>query len=621
MKQIVYILLILIMLTACAKTQTFYFNSNVPDVWVATSEDNGCFTPCKLSVDFNPEDSESAEIHVGNDLSFEADAYVYDDNDDLLHRDDFDAKKPRRMGSIIDSELRDMIEYSIVIPIYLPFGTSTTSSITIEIATIRPSVTTTDLSSGGNGISYVFTPIYYDTNSFYIYVGELNTYTFGNYEVVGYALGNFEPMRQELFATEQPYISAFAELSALTNIAIQELLLASEDALDFLDMVTAEKLKMIMGSDLDEQEKVENVAKFLSLKERMVQHYYNYAAKQGEDFVSLIMQYLKDETRVAHKEQVLPPASDAWIEISHTEIKEIGVNPAYPLNGNYRLMDDGTLTGIWTPIGEPRQSGEAQFMGSQPFMGKFDGNGHTIKIEQMNETSLNNGLFGIVDNAVIENLTIELATQNLIYKPEHSTHYRNMYIGALAGEIQRSVISNIHIIGQGFTFNVKNIDYDVGGLAGQVYESKISRISVKQDIIDTTDDDYSYGSIGGLVGTSLSGDFENSFHQGALKTEHSAGGLIGSKIRTGTTVRNSYHAGAVAGYSAGGLVGGDCQNASSSIAIDAQGNGKVFIGSCEPIKDNLSPSETTQQSTYTSEPLNWDFENIWQMGKQYPELR
>jgi hypothetical protein len=57
---------------------------------------------------------------------------------------------------------------------------------------------------------------------------------------------------------------------------------------------------------------------------------------------------------------VVVPSCTA-IDISYAELKEIGRNPSYPLDGSYKLIDSGT---------------------ARPFTGILDGNGQTIKIEQ-----------------------------------------------------------------------------------------------------------------------------------------------------------------------------------------------------------------------------------------------
>ena len=69
---------------------------------------------------------------------------------------------------------------------------------------------------------------------------------------------------------------------------------------------------------------------------------------------------------------------------------------ANDLGGNYVLAADITLTGQWTPLGTE----------ASPFMGTFDGGGHSIK--GLNVTASrdldNSGLFGYAKGATLKNV-------------------------------------------------------------------------------------------------------------------------------------------------------------------------------------------------------------------------
>ena len=83
--------------------------------------------------------------------------------------------------------------------------------------------------------------------------------------------------------------------------------------------------------------------------------------------------------------------ADDWILISTTEqLKNIGNDAAYPLNGNYKLIADIDMDSM---IGS----------GDNAFTGTFDGNGHTIHLSITTNNTYSTGLFGKV-NGTVENL-------------------------------------------------------------------------------------------------------------------------------------------------------------------------------------------------------------------------
>lgn len=130
---------------------------------------------------------------------------------------------------------------------------------------------------------------------------------------------------------------------------------------------------------------------------------------------------------------------------------------AEDLQGNYILTEDLDLSSVdYIPIGN----------NEEPFRGTLDGGGHVIfnlniLVKDSEESSFA-GLFGTVENATIVNLAIE----NCIIRSETSG---GVYVGAIAGKMQNSLIEDVYVSGQ---INVEgNASYSVGGIVGAVFQN------------------------------------------------------------------------------------------------------------------------------------------------------
>jgi len=130
------------------------------------------------------------------------------------------------------------------------------------------------------------------------------------------------------------------------------------------------------------------------------------------------------------------------------ELKKIGQNEAYPLDGRYRLVENIDLEGeAWTPIVD--------------FEGEFNGNKKTISNLNINTTG-NLGLFAnLKDNAIVKKLTIDSAT----VKGGNNA-------GTLAGVIDTAsnitiedIIINVNLIGTATTTYAKS------GMIGKIIGS------------------------------------------------------------------------------------------------------------------------------------------------------
>ncbi|MDR1204350.1 MAG: DUF6273 domain-containing protein, partial [Peptococcaceae bacterium] len=210
-----------------------------------------------------------------------------------------------------------------------------------------------------------------------------------------------------------------------------------------------------------------------------------------------------------------------------------------------------------------------------PFMGMFDGRGHTISGLWIDKQTVTNetGLFGYAEGAEIRNLSVALASAGV--NGNHMT-------GALAGGVSGSGVENCHVLGGsvsggqqqtmiggllGFAENstiadssaqaAVTGDWHLGGLVGYALDVSIQgcyatgNVTGNPGIIEATE-------IGGFIGT-LSGfyDINGCFATGAVSGNYVLGGFIG-RINAGAddprdgitangmfSIQNSYSMGKV----------------------------------------------------------------------------
>lgn len=118
---------------------------------------------------------------------------------------------------------------------------------------------------------------------------------------------------------------------------------------------------------------------------------------------------------------------------SAKQLAKIGKDDAYPLSGNYILMNDIEMSdyGNWTPIGY--FDGAANKLTTETsFSGVFDGGGYTISdlTISLNGNVNYAGLFGTAYEATIENLIIRNASVSGIVS---NTSAQRTYVGILVG--------------------------------------------------------------------------------------------------------------------------------------------------------------------------------------------
>lgn len=228
------------------------------------------------------------------------------------------------------------------------------------------------------------------------------------------------------------------------------------------------------------------------------------------------------------------------------ELSQAVVNDNMTFEGKYFKMtkdvDLSTLTD-YVPIGNNHGMGGAK----HPFMGTFDGDGHTVSNLKVSYKGINYmgvGLFGLTQNAVIKGVTIINSEIRADAAP-----------GALAGVVDGGQIVDCHV-GEGVTVTASH--YYAGGLVGCVLEipTLISDCSSRAEVINT-------GMIaGGILGGSSARDTKviRCINYGDITSVDQGGGVVG--------------------YSETGIMVADCANL-GNVSISQQVAGGI-IASINP---------------------------------------
>ena len=224
------------------------------------------------------------------------------------------------------------------------------------------------------------------------------------------------------------------------------------------------------------------------------------------------------------------------------------------LSGDYQLATDidASVTAVWNggtgfiPIGR----------NTRPFVGTFDGQGHTITNLVSSSTIFYSGLFGNVGSSgVVRNIGVTNATIKTGLIP-------GLGGGILAGE-NEGTIEDAFATGtiDGGTYG-SNVGGLVGTNSGQVIKS-FANVAVSGKGI------YSFG---GLVGDNAgTGTITQSYAAGSVYGGNANGGLVGLNLGK---VSQSYATGRITGrFAVGGLVG-NAQGTTTTSYWDIQTTGQ-----------------------------------------------
>ncbi len=333
-----------------------------------------------------------------------------------------------------------------------------------------------------------------------------------------------------------------------------------------------------------------------------------------------------------------PAADPAKISISTmAELAKIGIDDAYPLNGDYELIANldadvapyNTGAG-WTPIGDWIVP-----LANNAFSGTFDGKHHTISNLYIHEPTTNaTGLFGSLYNATIENL-------NLIDINYTTGNSPGQVFGGLVGYTSgnNSLGENIYVTGQITINKTDSIGLVIAGMVGwcgSAGQSEWLKCGCKVDIICSGNGRSNiFWIVGGFCAKPGHDKFVDCYCQGRIYHDTDptksifASGMFGD-VGWGTAPDNEYTR---------------CYSA-MNIDMDASFTGGWVYWETDPVEstytDNhwdktIAPtlddkyrdapldiigvdSETTiamyQQATYE----NWDFDTVWKIdeGNDYP---
>ena len=170
---------------------------------------------------------------------------------------------------------------------------------------------------------------------------------------------------------------------------------------------------------------------------------------------------------------------------------------------------------------------------SAPFSGTYNGDGYEITDLTIQRNLSNQGLFGLIHDGLIKNVTVinaEISGGN--------------NVGVLSGQ-------NNGVISQSQTTGTVNGAQNVGGMAGQ----NSGEIQQSHSAVEVTGDSGNEWRVGGLVGLNSDGIISDSYANGSVTGESETGGLVGWNNTDGM-ISHSYATGDVSGSSTyGGLIG------------------------------------------------------------------
>jgi hypothetical protein len=233
-------------------------------------------------------------------------------------------------------------------------------------------------------------------------------------------------------------------------------------------------------------------------------------------------------------------ASNRAIPVTQANIAAFNsyANTAAGRTRHYKLAGNVTLTGSnnWTAICATSAS----------FTGSFDGQGYTIANLSINNTTGNQGMFGIIGNGWVKNLGLTNVSIT-----------GNANVGGLVG-VNSGTIQNCYTAG-----TVKGTDNNVGGLVG-VNNSFVQKCYSTANVEGK-------GYTGGIAGSNSSATILDCYATGNVTSFNSgyAGGIAGSN-NNDSLIQNCYATGTVTSgaFFAGGVVGNNNAITRNTVALN-----------------------------------------------------
>ena len=240
-----------------------------------------------------------------------------------------------------------------------------------------------------------------------------------------------------------------------------------------------------------------------------------------------------------------------------------GTYPGDYTNCYFRLTRNIDLGGMeWMPIGFYQN--EVDFLTGEvyPFMGHFDGNGKTISNFVIYQPTWENvGLFGVLENAEITDLTV---------KPGYVLQAKNN-IGILGGSAINSIVRDVTVMG------TVRAEGTAGGVLGEIMEDTIIENCTADHVaVDSGSTKEVYvGGIAGKAAESLiadcvvnTGDSVTARIQG----DGYVGGIVG--FQNGTDIFNVHVMGTIGGNGSQAIGGVTGKYASGKLKV-ARFEGKI----------------------------------------------
>jgi len=312
------------------------------------------------------------------------------------------------------------------------------------------------------------------------------------------------------------------------------------------------------------------------------------------------------------------------------------------------------------------QSWQVSPLGNEdtPFSGTFDGNGFAIKSVEIVNDSENTGFFGVLNDAVVKDLTLDInigsegrnvggitgqsIDSKIVDCEIDCSIQEGFYSGGVVGVARRSIIERCNVNG------IVDGDFHSGGIAGIIFGAEINKCTADVKV-------EGYKTAGGLVGRVEVDSKINGPSYGSIIREcysigdvsggaERAGGLCG-ELFLGSTIKDSYSRAEVRdSYQGGGFVGGDsgeivnCYSVGQIEQIDpfsrpggfsataTSFGGKAQTTSCywdvetsdTEFSDSGLPRTTAEMKSQTNY-VGWDFDNIWAIDPDindgYPYLK
>jgi hypothetical protein len=223
-----------------------------------------------------------------------------------------------------------------------------------------------------------------------------------------------------------------------------------------------------------------------------------------------------------------PAASSITLIETVDDLAKIGVDVDWPLDGNYVLGADLTLSD-WAPIGNVTwQSASVHISDSStPFTGNFDGAGHTITLNSFESDAAGKHYLGIFSAVTGSSESAKATVKNLnivsgITSPVTLTNTSGAALGLVAGYTKFAEISNITLSGTLTAAGTRNAY--IGGVVGYAQKGTLVKDSSTSMNIS-----HSAGTGSGLESGmyyNLTGGFVGLFKDGADTTNcHSTGNV------------------------------------------------------------------------------------------------